>query len=371
MHVPFCRHRCGYCNFTLVAGRDDLIGDYLLAIDKELETLESPREIDTLFLGGGTPTHLSTKELERLFTSIGTWLPLRANGEFSIEANPADLTREKVELFALAGGTRISIGAQSFDDGKLRFLERDHHARDIERAVRLANDAKLDVSLDLIFAVPHEVTGTWLLDLETAIQLDVGHLSTYSLTFERGARFWSKMYHHQLQPLDDEQEARLYEMAIEELTRAGFEHYEISNFARAGRTCQHNLNYWDGRTYFAFGPGAASHLDGTRRVNHRSTTAYLRRVLAGKSPVAEMERLSPAESARERLVFGLRKLAGIAADQFQKETEFSIRELAGEVIDQLVGADLVETDGTMIRVTRRGMMMCDSVAQMILQSAEA
>jgi len=193
IHVPFCRHHCGYCNFTVVAGRDDLIEQYLVAIDRELSGLGDPRPIDTLFLGGGTPTHLPPGALERLLQSIRRWFVLSNHCEFSVEANPADVTADVVQLLVAHGATRVSLGAQSFDSVKLQRLERDHVAADIERAVSLSRDAGLDVSLDLIFAAPGETLAGWQHDVETAVLLRPDHISTYGLTYERGTTFWGRL----------------------------------------------------------------------------------------------------------------------------------------------------------------------------------
>jgi len=189
IHVPFCAHRCGYCNFTVVAGRDDLFEPFLTAIQRELTTLGEPREVDTLFFGGGTPTQLKGPRLERLLTTVLHWHPLASGHEFSIEGNPADLDVETVRILADYGVTRVSLGAQSFDAAKLRLLERDHQAADIERSVKLLRGAGLDVSLDLIFGVPDESLVLWRADLDAALRLEPDHISTYGLTYERGADF--------------------------------------------------------------------------------------------------------------------------------------------------------------------------------------
>ena len=172
IHVPFCRHRCGYCNFTLVAGRDELIGDYLRAIAVELSWLKTPREVDTLYFGGGTPTHLSPPQLQQLGEMVLAWHPLAAGYEWTVEANPADVTEPMIETLRGLGVTRLSLGGQSFRDEKLRLLERDHAGHDIGRAVELARAADMQVALDLIFASPGETLDQWLADLDATIALE-------------------------------------------------------------------------------------------------------------------------------------------------------------------------------------------------------
>jgi oxygen-independent coproporphyrinogen-3 oxidase len=312
IHVPFCAHRCGYCNFTLVAGRDDLIDRYLQAIQIELSWLQRPYEVDTLFFGGGTPSYLPHRQLERLLDMTLAVFPLASGAEFSVEANPADLDAEKVRLLAGHGVTRISLGAQSLDADKLKTLERDHAPCDVHRAVELARAAKTSVSCDLIFGVPGESAAVWQADLDGILHLGVDHVSTYGLTFEKGTSFWTRLNAGRLVRVDEELERSMYAQAIDSLSAAGFEHYEVSNFARPGHRCRHNEAYWLGQNYFAAGPGAARYVAGRRETNHKSTTTYLARVLSGQSPVAESEQLSPADRARELLVFALRRLEGVS-----------------------------------------------------------
>ncbi len=361
VHVPFCRHRCGYCNFTLVAGRDDLVGDYLRAIELELRALGEPREVDTLFLGGGTPSHLSLEALRTLIDTVRRWFPLAAGYEFSLEANPADLTAEKVTLLAELGVNRLSLGGQSFDAAKLALLERDHDADVLRRAVALAQQTIAAVSLDLIFGTPGETPDAWQADLAAAIELRSQHVSTYGLTFERGTPFWRRRSAGELRPLDEETERMLYAGAIEALAAAGFEHYEVSNFARPGHRCRHNEVYWSGDGYYASGPGAARYVGGRRETNHRSTTTWLRRVLAGESPVAESETLSAEDRARERLVFGLRRLEGIDRAAFAVQTGFDVDALVGEPLGQFVGLGLLADDGDRIKLSREGLFVSDAM----------
>jgi len=361
IHVPFCAHRCGYCNFTLVAGRDDLVDRYLDAVAVELRSVGGVYAVDTIFFGGGTPTHLPASALARLFDLVERAFPLAPGGEFSVEANPIDVTPQLVELLARRGVTRLSLGAQSFDPGKLTLLERDHSPETIRRAYRWAADALQAVSLDLIFGCPEEDAATWQADLDAAIELAPAHVSTYGLTIERGTAFWARRAKGRLTPLDEEQERGLYAQAIDSLAAAGYEHYEVSNFAQPGRRCRHNENYWSGGDYFAVGPGAARHLAGRRELNHRSATTYIKRVLGGQSPVAESEQLGPEDRARERLVFGLRRMAGVERGEFVRATGFALDALGGEALRRFVDAGLLADDGASVRLTREGLFVSDAL----------
>ena len=361
IHVPFCRHHCGYCNFTVVAGRDDLVNDYLRAIEIELSWLETPRPVDTLFIGGGTPTHLEAPQLAQLCQLVQRWFPLEADGEWSVEVNPCDLTEEKAALLADAGVTRVSLGVQSFQDGKLRMLERDHRRPQIEEAVRQAQQHFAAVAIDLIFAAPNEDLRRWQDDLESALSLNVQHMSLYGLTFERGTRFWGQRLRGQLTQANEELEREMYLLAIDQLVQQGWQHYEISNFALPGFRCRHNEVYWKGGSYFAAGPGASRLVDGRRETNHRSTSTYLKRVLAGQSPVAETEQLSDEERAREQLVFGMRMLEGVSRVEFAKETGFQVDDLAGPQLARFAELGLVQDGGDNVRLSRSGLLVSDSL----------
>lgn len=369
VHVPFCRRRCGYCNFTVVAGRDDLVTDYLRAIELELQQLQAPRTVDTLFFGGGTPTQLAPPALERLCRVSRRWFPLAAGYEFSVEANPADIDPPRLEILQAAGVNRLSLGGQSFDDNKLARLERDHRRSQLEQAIAACRPRFASLALDLMFAVPGETLPIWQADLQAALASGVDHVSTYGLTFERGAAFWGRVQRGQLQPVGEARELAMYEAALDTLAAAGWEHYEVSNFARPGHRCRHNEVYWRGQSYLAVGPGAARYVDGWRETNHRSTTTYLKRVLSGHSPVAERERLAPPDAARERLVFGLRMLEGVERADFAAATGFEIEELVGDALQRFVEQGFLADTGSRIHLTRAGLLISDALWPSFLHSS--
>ena len=361
LHVPFCVHRCGYCNFAVVAGRDDLVEPLLAALAIELSWLGMPQEVDTLYFGGGTPTYLAPDPLRRLCELALHWHPLADGYEWTVEANPGDLDAERLAVLAKCGVNRVSLGSQSFHAEKLKLLERDHSAGDIEQAVTLSRQADLGVSLDLIFGVPGETMAEWQADLRKAIELAPDHISTYGLTFEQGTSFWNRQQRGELVSADEELERDMYLMAIDTLAEAGFEHYEVSNFARPGHRSRHNETYWSGRGYFAAGPGAARYVGGRRQTNHRSTTTYLQRIQKGESPVAEDECLDDEQRAREALVFALRRLEGITRTQFAARTGFDLDPLVGETIAQFVELGMLTDDGERVRLTREGLLVSDSI----------
>jgi oxygen-independent coproporphyrinogen-3 oxidase len=368
VHVPFCRHRCGYCNFTLIAGRDDLIERYLHALAKELMLLGERQPVDTLFFGGGTPTHLPPPRLAQLFELAREWFVLQPGYEFSAEANPLDLTAERCAVLHRAGVSRISLGSQSFCQRKLTILERDHSPSQIGEAFRAAARVANSVSLDLIFGVPDETLDEWENDLQQALALQPQHISTYGLTIEKGTTFFPRVSRGELTPANEDTAAAMYERTIDVLTAAGYEHYEVSNFALPGHRCRHNETYWLGRGYFAVGPGAARYVNGVREMNHRSTTAWLQRLDKNESPVAESEELGSEDRARERLVFGLRRLDGIDVREFAKEMGFTVEHLGGESLQRFVQQGFLERCETTLRLTRRGLLISDSLWPYLLRS---
>jgi oxygen-independent coproporphyrinogen III oxidase len=361
VHVPFCRHRCGYCDFTLVAGRDDLIGRYLEAIRIELTRLEQPLELDTLYLGGGTPSHLGPAGLERLFAVLAPSLLPVTGAEVTIEANPLDVTAEFVAAARACGATRVSLGSQSLAAATLAALDRDHRPADVARAVDRIHAAGLVVSLDLMTAAPGQSLADVEADLAGAIALGPAHLSVYCLAWEPGTAFAAARRRGDLAPVPEELERAMFETAIDRLEAAGYEHYEVSNYARPGHQSRHNLAYWDCRPWEAFGPGAARFDGRTRTTNHRSTTTWMRRVLAGADPTGDVERMTAADAARERLVVGLRRRAGVGRAAFRDASGLDLDRLAGERIARWVAAGLADDDGQAVRLTREGLLLSDSL----------
>lgn len=289
IHIPFCKFRCAYCNFPLVAGRDDLTDDFLSAIELEIARTipSSSAELDTLYLGGGTPSHLSINGLESLFKILQTRFTLAPDAEFSCEVNPLDCTAEKLELLRSAGVNRVCVGGQSFQPRKLHRLQRNHSADQLRAALQRTRGTFSNVSLDLIYGVPGETVVEWRADLNAAIEFELQHISAYGLIIERGSAFYGQIQRGQFREVETDLQRILYETAIDQLTAAGMLHYDFSGFAKPGLECRHFVTYSRGESWWAFGPGAVSFIDSLRTVNHRSTATYMRRIFAGQTPVAE------------------------------------------------------------------------------------
>jgi len=378
VHVPFCRHRCGYCDFSLVAGRDDLVGRYFQALDRELgrELVQagsdqsrpgSGLQPTTLYVGGGTPSHLGADGLRTLFSLIGRRFEVAPGGEVTVEANPADVDAAVVAALVESGVTRVSLGGQSLDPTTLRSLDRDHTPADVLLAVGLLRAAGLAVNLDLMVAAPGQSLEAVDRDLVAMAGLDLQHLSVYCLTWEKGTAFDSQRRRGTLRPVDELLERAMFELAIDRLEAAGFEHYEVSNFARPGFRCRHNEAYWDCRPWEAFGPGAARFDGRTRITNHRSPHTWIRLLLAGCDPEGDREAMTAEEAARERLVVGLRRREGVERAAFEAASGFSLDRIAAAAISDWKTAGFVEEDGSRLRLTREGLLVSDALWAAVLR----
>ena len=371
VHVPFCRHRCGYCNFTLIADRDDLVEQYLQAIEIEMSQVEGRPQVDTIYLGGGTPSRLSARSLDYLLKLLDQRFELTAGGEFTIEANPDDLPGEIDSVIRDSKINRISLGVQSFDKEKLRSLDRDHDMSEIESALEATRTIADRFSIDLMFAAPHDSLDLWRSDLERATNCGATHVSTYELTYEKGTQFWNRMNAGDLKQTDQETSADFYEATISQLQAAGFQQYEISSFARDGHCSRHNQVYWSGNPYLAFGPGASGFLSNVRYTNHRSVTRYLSAVLEGETAIKENQKLSARELAAEQIVFGLRMIDGVDLHHFRSNTEMELTDLVPEpVLLDLVNMELIEYSDSRLKMTKAGLFVGDLVCSTILNSVE-
>jgi oxygen-independent coproporphyrinogen-3 oxidase len=370
IHVPFCAHHCGYCDFAVAAGQDHLIDLYLEALAEEFAGLREPAPIRTLFLGGGTPTHLNPHQLEHLLRDLAHWLPLQADGaappEFSVESTPDSLDVEKVDLLEAFGVNRVSVGVQTFNARLLPALDRVHNADQIPVALETVRRRIPQLSLDLIFGIPGQSLDDWSADLEQAIAYGTHHLSTYGLTYEKGTPLWKQRQRGQVRPVDEETERAMYLRAMDQLKAAGFEHYEISNFAKPGKRCRHNEVYWANEAYWGFGVGAARYVMGRRELNTRNTQDYIRRMLSKETSIFQSEELQAEERARETFAVQLRRADGIDREQFQQQTGFHLDSLIGPKLAGYTAEDFLEDDGRRVRLTRQGKCVADALIENLL-----
>lgn len=373
VHVPFCVRKCIYCDFyslptaqgplskRLVDGEPDQ-PDFMAALEVELRQLPTPFHPTTVFIGGGTPTELSTRDLSRLLELLHHHIDLSRVTEWTCESNPGTLTREKALLLKSAGVNRMSLGVQSFDAKTLEFLGRIHSADEAAEGYRLLRDIGMpSINLDLIYGVPGSGLEIVQRDVERIIELAPDHTACYCLIFEDGTPLADLRARGFVKEVDDDTERTQYEWVRNRLRDAGYQHYEISNFARPGQACRHNQLYWGAGEYVGVGPSAHSHWQGERYGNVRDLAAYTRRLLGGQNVRSFSERLPAEPKARETLVMALRQLDGITWAQFNQDTGFDLRTLCGDTLDWLANQGLLEVTPERVKLSEEGLFVSDGV----------
>lgn len=379
VHLPFCATKCGYCDFYSLPTIPGLIEGLVRALETELARRDPGRSVETIFIGGGTPTVLPGDALARILAAVVDRAGPAA--EFTVEANPSSTDELKLDLLRRFGVNRISFGAQSFDSHELAVLERLHDPRHVEASVRAARAAGFDnVNLDLIYAIPGQTIGSWRNSLRRALDLGPDHLSCYALTYEPGTSLTRMRLQGRVVSADEALEAEMFALTIDALKASGFEHYEISNFARPGRRCRANLIYWENREYLGVGPSAVSYLDGTRRKNLPDVRRYVE-VLSGlprdgatgaiPELIAEQETLSPLQRAGETAVQMLRLIEGIDFGRFSALTGYDARVLFDEAVAKLAPLGVIQADQSGIRLTDRGLPVANRVMEHFLIGSAA
>jgi oxygen-independent coproporphyrinogen-3 oxidase len=342
-----------------------------LLSELQIRQAEIGPQIPTIFVGGGTPTVLPDGQLACLFEALATLARTGRSTEVTVEANPATLTPTNAAILRQAGVNRLSLGAQSFDPAELTLLERIHSPSDIAASVAVARNAGFDeINLDLIFAVPGQTLTTWHATLEQALELQPDHLACYGLTYEAGTPLAARRQQGQVRPCPENLEADMMLACRELLQAAGFEHYEISNYARPGRRCLHNVRYWKNAPHVGIGPSAAGYINNTRYKNAPDVDRYLQMIREGRPPVAEQETLPPQSRAGETAMLNLRLTEGIDIEDFHSQTGFDSLVLFSSPIRQHLADDLLAIDRKTIRLTEKGMLLADMVITDFLHAAD-
>ena len=366
IHIPYCIHKCGYCDFNSHPIKHDEMDDYINALAIEIKhyakIYSSTYYISTIFLGGGTPTTLTTFQLDRVFKECVNEFTIASDAEITIEANPATINLDQLKSIRHTGYNRISIGVQSFDKAELKLLDRAHGPEEIHSTVDLARKAGFDnLSIDLMFAVPNQSISSWENNLNKALEKNPEHLSTYNLTIEQGTTFSKLQSNGKLIMPDDDHQLELYKRTIECLTKKGFHHYEISNFARKGKECKHNITYWENTNTLGLGAGASSYMNGTRFKNTNLPAHYIRKVTDEEIAVEQSETLESRQAMGETIMLGLRLLKGISIHQFEKRFQVSFINLFKNVLSSLKKRGLVIIEKDHLRLSRKGLFLADSV----------
>ncbi len=367
VHMPFCRKKCNYCDFPSYAAKEALVPAYLKALSEEAKLVSSGLEstaVDTVFVGGGTPTLLSAESLSELFGILRRSFEIVDAAEISVEANPGTVTREKLKVLKGIGVNRISLGAQSFSNEILRKLGRIHLSHETIEAFELIREAGFgNVNLDLIFAVPGQSALDWRDTLARALALKPEHVSAYNLQIEEGTPFHAEKLEGLLKLPDEEKELEMYKLAIDELKSKGYRHYEISNFAKPGYECRHNITYWTLRDYIGIGCGAHSYVGGTRFENSANLDEYLKMDFEKSR---KLHRNSKNEDMQEFIFLGLRMLDGFDLTAFTERFGKSFRELYRKEIADLKDAGLMEISGKRARLTEKGLYLGNEVFKAFL-----
>lgn len=371
IHIPFCASRCIYCGFystTAVASQDRytdaLCREMQMQKDYLLKALDATphMELSTVYLGGGTPSQLSGENLEKLFDTIYNkvyqdQLPVSATAEVTIECNPDDITPQFASILSSLPVNRVSMGVQTFSDERLKFLRRRHSAREVDQAIGRLRQAGIgNISIDLMFGFPQETMADWRIDLQQALSLEVEHISAYSLMYEEGTVLYRLQQEKRVRETDEETSLAMYNLLIDELTAHGFEHYEISNFARPGFRSRHNSSYWQAVSYLGLGASAHSYNGYSRQWNVADIRQYIEAIERGVLP-AEIETLDADTRYNDRIATALRTREGIDLSVLEKPYQTYLKELATPHIRR---GHLVLKDGCLV-LSRSGIFISDSI----------
>lgn len=366
VHLPFCAAKCAYCDFASYPNREDVWSVYVDAVLEELASwsgLLKAREVQTVFLGGGTPSLLPDALLEKLLKGIAAHARVASDAECTMEANPGTLTLEKLRMCRDAGVNRLSIGAQSMNDALLRALGRIHCADDVREAMRMARRAGFEnVSLDLMYALPGQTMDDWMRTIEEATELEPEHLSAYSLILEEGTPLATRAAQGQVEVPDDDACVEMQRAAVERLAAGGWQRYEISNFARAGYECRHNLVYWLRGEYLGVGCAAHSLVEGERFENPRSLEAYL----SGQRRLSAVS-LSREDAMEETLMLSTRTTRGLELAQWREAFGEDFEKTRVRALDRLEKWGLTERRDGFVRLTQKGMEVQNAVVLELLE----
>ena len=364
IHIPFCDQICSYCDFPKVFAKHQNTDAYLDALIAELEIYAQTvdlKGLKTLYLGGGTPTALSTEQLDRLFCYLKSIISFDPLVEVSIEANPDSLNDDaKIESLRKNGVTRISLGVQTFNPNHLKILERTHSARDVCELISKLAIAGFEINVDMIYGIPTQTLADWEEDLEILLQLPITHVSAYSLILEPHTKFYLQYENDELDLVENEVEAQMFELVAGKLTHAGFDHYEISNFTRGNRSV-HNETYWKNESYLGVGLGSHGKINGSRYENTRSINAYKRALSGSKLPILSVRLLKQDEHIEESMFLGLRMLEGVDLEQLSNKYQMDIYELYKPKIAKLESLGYVSWKSGVLRLTKKGLLMANEV----------
>ncbi len=367
LHIPFCASRCHYCNFATGGYETEIAQRYVAALLREIEraeVTEAMREVDTIYFGGGTPTTLSIAQLASILAACRQKFSVSATAEITTEANPGTISREYFCGLRSIGFNRISFGVQSFDDGELKMIDRAHNADEAREAVKLARQAGFaNISIDLIAGLPEQQMTTWQRNLQEAFALDTEHLSVYLLELYKDAPLLHRIERGELQAIDEDLTVAMYYALVDEAEKQSYNHYELSNWAKPGFESRHNLKYWTGAPYWAFGVSAAGYDGQSRWSNTRNIHEYLQRVESGASPVSERTELDEDDLQSEAIFLKLRLQDGVDLLDHQAQFGVDVKARYHDELMRLDEAGLIDLDDERLTISRAGKVLANEVFQ--------
>ncbi|HLQ98128.1 MAG TPA: radical SAM family heme chaperone HemW [Candidatus Dormibacteraeota bacterium] len=372
IHIPFCHQICHYCDFNKVFFKNQPVDEYIEALGKELQYMKeegiSFEKLETVFIGGGTPTSLSAQQLERLLMIIRKYVHVDQLIEFTTEANPDELTTDKLAVLKAGGINRLSLGVQSFDEDLLKQIGRTHNPEDPVRVIQEARAIGFDnISIDLMYALPNHTIETWQHTLTKAFELNLEHFSGYSLIVEPKTVFYNLMNKGKLPLPGEDIEAEMLDMLIEQMEAHGYHQYEISNFAKPGKASVHNLLYWQNEEYAGVGAGAHGYLNGVRYSNIGPISHYMKAVEEGKRPILQTHTVTKTEAMEEEMFLGLRKVNGVSSAHFEEKFQCSLKEVYGEELKLLIDRALLYEEDGYYKLTKVGLFRGNEVFQQFLK----
>ena len=370
LHIPFCVRKCNYCDFFSASGTPKEQADYVSAMIQEIQSyqeLSGEYEVQTIFLGGGTPSLLTPEQIEKIFTTIYHIFSVNENAEITMEMNPGTVAIEKLRAMKAAGVNRLSIGLQSAQNEELKMLGRIHTYEEFLETWRLTEQAGFkNRNIDLMSALPGQTMESYEDTLSKVLALEPEHISAYSLILEEGTVFYDwyekgKLDRGAWKLPSEEEEYAMGELTIQRLAEAGMHRYEISNYAKPGKECRHNLGYWDRVEYLGIGAGSSSLIKGERFDHIRDRKVYIEKIRNGESILIDREILSVESQMEEFMYLGLRKIEGVSRTDFQNYFGKNVDDVYGKILDKLEEEQLLEFSGDRIRLTHRGMDVSNCV----------
>lgn len=370
VHIPFCEYICYYCDFNKFLINNQPVDEYLEALDGELASYTMD-QLQTVYIGGGTPTALSAAQVEKLMQIMDRHVPVSQLEEYTVEVNPGDVGEEKLSLLKAGGVDRLSIGVQTFHDSQLNSIGRGHSAEEAKETVHAARQAGFDnISIDLMFGLPGQTMKDWEETLDEAMALAPPHVSAYSLKIEKQTRFYNWWREGKIAPLPEEEEADMYELLVERLENHGLHAYEISNFARAGYGSRHNRIYWQNEEYIGVGAGAHGYTDGVRYANIKPLNHYIQAVQEKGNPVQTTHPVTRKEQIEEEMFLGLRLYEGVSTEHFYQKYGCTVKDIYPESIQEAKRKEwLTEADGRLF-LTEEGKLLGNEVFALFLLDDE-